>query len=267
MISTYQRLQRQRDAGEIDGFTLIELLIVIVVLGILAAVVIFALGGITSKSATASCQADGATVSTALAAFNAQNPTVLTNVAGTGFATPVPPVSASGGGGFVAATSSYSMFYAIASTAGYSATVNGNLVGTIAIGTPAFSATIPTADSAIAALLSSTSATYQGPYIQSWPNNASHYGFVLAWTQTSVGTATVQANWSAQLYIVTGDTYAAGATGTTTAVYTATSTLNGNLSQSVIDNATPLGGIPLSATTPIVGLYPYSGPNVCTVVS
>src|ERR1700688_4718421 len=74
MISTYQRLKRQRDAGEIDGFTLIELLIVIVVLGILAAVVIFALGGITGKSALASCQADGATVSTAMAAFKAQNP-------------------------------------------------------------------------------------------------------------------------------------------------------------------------------------------------
>ena len=84
MISTYQRLKRRRDAGEIDGFTLIELLIVIVVLGILAAVVIFALGGITGKSAAASCQADGATVSTALAAFNAQNPTVLSQVPGTG---------------------------------------------------------------------------------------------------------------------------------------------------------------------------------------
>jgi prepilin-type N-terminal cleavage/methylation domain-containing protein len=76
MISTYQRLKRRRDAGEINGFTLIELLIVIVVLGILAAVVIFALGGITGKSQLAACQADGATVSTAMAAFTAQNPGV-----------------------------------------------------------------------------------------------------------------------------------------------------------------------------------------------
>ena len=81
MISTYQRLKRQRAAeGSSSGFTLIELLIVIVVLGILAAVVIFALGGITGKSAKAACQADGATVSTAISAFNAQNPGITVTV-------------------------------------------------------------------------------------------------------------------------------------------------------------------------------------------
>lgn len=53
------------------GFTLIELLIVIVILGILAAVVVFSVQGIQNRGQDAACQADYTTVSTAQEAFYA----------------------------------------------------------------------------------------------------------------------------------------------------------------------------------------------------
>jgi general secretion pathway protein G len=56
------------------GFTLIELLIVIVILGILAAVVAFSLTGATSQATKSACQANAKTVATALASFEAENP-------------------------------------------------------------------------------------------------------------------------------------------------------------------------------------------------
>lgn len=51
-------LKRHVDAG----FTLIELLIVIVILGILAAIVVFSVSGITDKGSKAACQSDVKTV-------------------------------------------------------------------------------------------------------------------------------------------------------------------------------------------------------------
>jgi general secretion pathway protein G len=55
-----------------EGFTLIELLIVIVILGILAAVVVFAVGGITDRGQESACDADFKTLEVAYEAYVAQ---------------------------------------------------------------------------------------------------------------------------------------------------------------------------------------------------
>ena len=57
------------------GFTLVELLIVIVILGILATVTVFAVRGITDKGEESACKTDRRTVETALEAYYAQNGT------------------------------------------------------------------------------------------------------------------------------------------------------------------------------------------------
>jgi general secretion pathway protein G len=61
-----------RKRGSAEGFTLIELLIVIVILGILAAIVVFAVGGISDKGQTSSCKADRKTLITAEEAYFAE---------------------------------------------------------------------------------------------------------------------------------------------------------------------------------------------------
>ncbi len=54
------------------GFTLVELLIVIVILGILATVTVFAVRGITDRGKASTCQADKKTLETAVEAYWAQ---------------------------------------------------------------------------------------------------------------------------------------------------------------------------------------------------
>ncbi|KRB72721.1 hypothetical protein ASE01_21975 [Nocardioides sp. Root190] len=71
MRRTLDRLQAAR--REDRGFTLIELLIVIIILGVLAAVVVFSVRGITDNGETAACRTEIRTVETAIEAYYAEN--------------------------------------------------------------------------------------------------------------------------------------------------------------------------------------------------
>lgn len=67
------------------GFTLIELLIVIVILGILAGIVVFAVGNSKGDAETAACTANKKTVSTAAEAYKAKNGSYPGSLSATGF--------------------------------------------------------------------------------------------------------------------------------------------------------------------------------------
>jgi general secretion pathway protein G len=59
-------------AHEAEGFTLIELLIVVVILGILATIVVFAVGTTTDNAKSSACKTDVSTAQTGVDAYKAQ---------------------------------------------------------------------------------------------------------------------------------------------------------------------------------------------------
>src|SRR5688572_25632722 len=68
----YQKLSNRIKRDE-SGFTLVELLVVVVILGILAAIVVFSVRGISDKGQESACKTDINMLTTAQEANFAQN--------------------------------------------------------------------------------------------------------------------------------------------------------------------------------------------------
>lgn len=75
MVRNSFRRMREHRLGADNGFTLVELLIVIVILGILSGIVVFAVSGISDKADTASCKTNEATIQAAAEAYYLDNGT------------------------------------------------------------------------------------------------------------------------------------------------------------------------------------------------
>jgi prepilin-type N-terminal cleavage/methylation domain-containing protein len=122
-------IKRYKEEGA-EGFTLIELLIVIVILGILSTVVVFAVQGITNKGQSNSCKADKNTLEVAVEAYNANYgayPTAMSQL--------LPPSSGSptaSAAGLIRSASQY-----------YTVSTGGALVAQGASTTPAYTGTNP----------------------------------------------------------------------------------------------------------------------------
>lgn len=108
-----QRLAKRR--GE-DGFTLIELLIVVIILGILAAVVIFGVSTFRTDSVSKACKTDKKQVQTAAAAYQ------------TKYSTPAPSTGLLVSEGILQSYPSSSDYNIVYSTSGttFSVTVSGS---------------------------------------------------------------------------------------------------------------------------------------------
>ena len=113
------------------GFTLVELLIVIVILGILSTVTVFAVRGITNKGQTSACAADKATLATASEAYFSQygTATIATGVYGVGASATATPAGVDAVGTVIGSTGG-----TVVITAGVAGA--GNRSNTAAIGVP-----------------------------------------------------------------------------------------------------------------------------------
>jgi len=123
-----QEIRRVRENEK--GFTLIELLIVVVILGVLAGIVVFAVSNFNGQGVAAACKSDVKNVEIASEAYYAQKGAVSPDVATlqtTNYLKDPPPVFVAAGGGAPAVNipgAKYGINYTAGATG---ATVTGNL--------------------------------------------------------------------------------------------------------------------------------------------
>jgi len=207
MNSRLQAFRANRTNEASEGFTLIELLIVIVVLGILAAVVVFALGSVTGNAKAAACNSDAKSLLTAVQAYNAQNsPSSITaeqtttatydvtmsftsfwaigaSVKDTATGGTIVNAVVNGNGGV--SSNHFMTLNGSAITVGMSLTIGGSGTGTVLAVTPG------TTGSGITVGVPSTysAAGTQGAllvsagYLNSWPSSSNTYSLSLSTTQ------------------------------------------------------------------------------------
>jgi prepilin-type N-terminal cleavage/methylation domain-containing protein len=134
MIRRWQEFNPQRKQEGEQGFTLIELLIVIIILGVLSAIVVFAVTGIASNGTKEACASTVKTVNTAaeayFAQFNAGTPD-LTTLKTKGFLHDAPASTTQYTGG--AAPNNWTVTFALPS----STNPAGNATGTYGAGATA----------------------------------------------------------------------------------------------------------------------------------
>ena len=81
LMRSLEKARQRRLAGE-GGFTLVELIVVIAILGILAAIVVFAVGGINNKGQTEANKTTCSVLQTAEEAYWAKNGQYVTDDGG-----------------------------------------------------------------------------------------------------------------------------------------------------------------------------------------